>query len=165
MKKCNKCGIEKTFSEFYKNCRNKDGFECVCKVCTNLRNKEWRNQNKEKRNESHKKWRSKNPDANKNSKRRYYKKHYKRERHRSWERQGILNFSYEDYETLLESQNNCCLICGVSEETLNRPLAVDHCHTTGRVRGLLCDKCNFRVGVIESIENLGIYTKYISDDI
>ncbi len=58
--------------------------------------------------------------------------------------------SVSDYEEMLAKQNYSCKICGVSaeEEKLrtSKRLAVDHCHTTGRVRGLLCRKCNTGLG-------------------
>lgn len=47
----------------------------------------------------------------------------------------------EDYERLLAGQGGCCAICGAQPRT-DRPLDVDHCHETGRVRGLLCNPCN-----------------------
>jgi hypothetical protein len=45
--------------------------------------------------------------------------------------------------------NGCCQVCGVAEEELNKRLAVDHCHTTGKVRGLLCGKCNTALGQLD----------------
>ena len=49
----------------------------------------------------------------------------------------------EDYRRMLSKQNGACAICKqVSQETL----AIDHCHTTGKVRGLLCRKCNTGLG-------------------
>lgn len=48
-----------------------------------------------------------------------------------------------DYQKMLAEQKGVCKICGV-EETVN--LSVDHCHTTGTVRGLLCKKCNVGIG-------------------
>lgn len=60
----------------------------------------------------------------------------------------------EDYLNMLESQQGVCAICkqasparsrrGVSED---RRLSVDHCHETGKVRGLLCTKCNTGLGM------------------
>lgn len=54
----------------------------------------------------------------------------------------------EKYERLLKKQNNVCMICKGSNENLrwNGRLAIDHCHKTGKVRGLLCDKCNKGLG-------------------
>jgi len=56
------------------------------------------------------------------------------------------------YEAILEHQGGVCAICGKAETMINsgskrlQPLAVDHCHKTGRVRGLLCAKCNHALG-------------------
>ena len=47
------------------------------------------------------------------------------------------------YETLLSSQNNLCAICKMPNKKLN----VDHCHKTNEVRGILCNKCNFLIGL------------------
>lgn len=51
----------------------------------------------------------------------------------------------DEYNRLLRIQDYCCAICGVHEILLPRKLAVDHCHTTGKIRGLLCSSCNSRV--------------------
>jgi len=52
----------------------------------------------------------------------------------------------KDYEEMLASQQNKCFVCPtVHEEGL--PLHVDHCHDTGIVRGLLCQKCNWALGM------------------
>jgi Recombination endonuclease VII len=54
--------------------------------------------------------------------------------------------SLEEYEQLLVRQNGACPICG--KQTTKR-LCVDHCHATGRVRGLLCSKCNLGIGQLD----------------
>jgi hypothetical protein len=51
-----------------------------------------------------------------------------------------LGISDTDYAALLEAQEGGCAICGNSPKT--RRLSVDHDHATGRVRGLLCHRCN-----------------------
>lgn len=51
--------------------------------------------------------------------------------------------SCEEYEDFRNRASGFCEICGVSEERLYRQMLVlDHCHSTGRVRGMLCQKCN-----------------------
>lgn len=52
----------------------------------------------------------------------------------------------EQYDAMLEAQNNGCAICGVSPEQNGRRLDIDHCHTSGKVRGLLCTNCNTGIG-------------------
>ena len=50
-----------------------------------------------------------------------------------------------EYTQMLEVQGGVCAICGCPCAT-GRRLAVDHCHTTGKVRGLLCGNCNKGLG-------------------
>ena len=58
-----------------------------------------------------------------------------------------------EYNTMLEAQNGVCAICGQSETRIKfgRPtmLAVDHNHKTGKVRQLICSKCNMAIGLID----------------
>lgn len=51
----------------------------------------------------------------------------------------------DEYEAMEKSQNYSCKICG-GKQTDGRGLAVDHCHSTGKIRGLLCSKCNRALG-------------------
>jgi hypothetical protein len=48
---------------------------------------------------------------------------------------------------MLKAQNYKCAICGNEDEVEGRKLAIDHCHSEGRVRGLLCGKCNRGLGL------------------
>lgn len=59
--------------------------------------------------------------------------------------------SLDDYQNLLDSQGGVCAICKEPETTLSnagyvKNLSVDHCHNTGKVRGLLCHHCNTAIG-------------------
>ena len=56
------------------------------------------------------------------------------------------NITIEDYEALVKRAGNCCEICGVHQDDLSEKLCVDHCHETGKVRGLLCKTCNSAIG-------------------
>lgn len=64
----------------------------------------------------------------------------------------------EDYEAMLEVQEYTCWICHKDEERKREDgtplsLSVDHCHVSGRVRGLLCTKCNTALGLFrEDVE-------------
>jgi hypothetical protein len=51
----------------------------------------------------------------------------------------------EDYETMLKIQNNKCAIC--EGPPLKQMFCIDHCHKTGKIRGLLCHKCNSGLGL------------------
>lgn len=64
-----------------------------------------------------------------------------------WSRRGITE---EVYTAISEEQNGLCAICR-KEESKQRSgrtvrLSIDHCHSTGRVRGLLCSRCNEAIG-------------------
>lgn len=48
----------------------------------------------------------------------------------------------EQYDTMLRLQNHQCAICGKTPAENGKRLAIDHCHKTTKVRGLLCYRCN-----------------------
>jgi len=51
-----------------------------------------------------------------------------------------------EYDTMLEQQEGCCKVCGTDEPGGQGRFHVDHNHTTGKVRGLLCSECNTGLG-------------------
>ena len=53
----------------------------------------------------------------------------------------------EEYDALFEAQGGVCAICG--SPPTKRLLDTDHCHATGRIRGLLCSPCNVAVGMVK----------------
>lgn len=59
----------------------------------------------------------------------------------------------QGYDALLKSQGGVCAICGRTSTT-GRNLAVDHDHTSGRIRGLLCDSCNGGLGLLQDSEEI-----------
>jgi hypothetical protein len=61
----------------------------------------------------------------------------------------LYGLSVSEYEEMYNEAGGCCQVCGVKESELNRRLAVDHCHSTGKVRGLLCGKCNTALGQLD----------------
>ena len=69
------------------------------------------------------------------------------------QRSYILNKKYgitiEEYDKMLVNQSYSCFICNIHKDKLDRALAVDHCHKTGKVRGLLCGNCNRFLGQID----------------
>lgn len=60
-------------------------------------------------------------------------------------RHHLYGLTLEQYEFLLREQRGRCAICG-TERNGEVALAVDHDHSTGRVRGILCDPCNIGIG-------------------
>jgi excisionase family DNA binding protein len=60
-----------------------------------------------------------------------------------------------EYERLYKEQNGVCAICSLPETVANRStLSIDHSHSTGRVRGLLCNSCNTALGFFKDSEEL-----------
>ena len=71
----------------------------------------------------------------------------------------------EFYDFMLEYQGHSCGICRKPAAELSRRLAVDHCHATGRVRGLLCGNCNTALGMFkDSRESLRRAERWIMTD-
>ncbi len=77
---------------------------------------------------------------------------------REYQRRYEYGLEPSEYEAMVELQDGRCAICRQA-----RVLCVDHCHTTGTVRGLLCKSCNVTVGRAEAdafwIEGLRMYVQ------
>jgi hypothetical protein len=94
----------------------------------------------ERYRETQRNWRRKHKDV---ARAQYFKKFY--------------NITLEQYAEMAKNNNNKCSICG-----LETKLYVDHSHITGKVRGLLCHKCNTGLGFFnDSIDNLKKAADYI----
>jgi hypothetical protein len=66
-----------------------------------------------------------------------------------------------EYANMHKKQKGQCKICSKMPETT---LCVDHCHKTGRIRGLLCSQCNHLLGLsYENIEILKMSIKYLKE--
>lgn len=128
--KCSTCKIEKPIDEFYKNKRHKNGHQSSCKICSHRNAIVSSKKHKEKRYEYNKSWRKNNPQK--------IKQH--RLKTKLKQQYGI---SLEERNYLFTAQNGLCKIC-----VENKATDVDHCHQTGRVRGLLCRACNNAIGLL-----------------
>jgi len=117
------------------------------KVRAYEKRREWAKANAERVREYNRKWYNSNKEyADRLSRDAYYKLKY-----------GI---TVADYEAMLTKQNGCCCICGkdrASPSGRHKHFSVDHCHATGRVRGLLCTGCNAKLGWFE------LHTKAIEE--
>jgi len=117
---CKKCLAEYPKEDFHKSVNHKTGIHTSCKYCRN------------KSLKTHKKY---NPQQ--------ARKHMI---------QYEFNLSWEEYESFYYKQKECCAICSTplklhSGIDVEFPVAhVDHCHGTGKVRGLLCSACNLGIG-------------------
>lgn len=66
-----------------------------------------------------------------------------------WRRMGVKDMTCELYVRTFKKQGSGCGVCGWKPRQGGRLLAVDHDHRTGRFRGLLCGKCNSKLGHFE----------------
>jgi hypothetical protein len=83
---------------------------------------------------------------------------------RAYRREHNLRTQYhidsDIYDNMLNEQGGACAICGAQCLT-GRRLAVDHDHNTGKVRGLLCFRCNASLGIYEKYKT--VLEKYLLD--
>lgn len=125
----------------------------------NERSREWYKKNKDRVAEERRiqatEWRRNNPDKAKDA---YLKRKY--------------NISLEEYQQLLQLQNYVCAICKEPESKVDHKaektnsLTVDHCHKTGEIRGLLCDRCNRAIGLFhDDPKLLEFATNYLRTEI
>lgn len=127
MKACKKCRVEKPRSEFHSNRGHKDGLQGYCKPCEIIRVREYTLQHpaevkayriKYNLNNAEQRWGN-------NIRLKY----------------GITKVQYHE---MFVAQNKSCAIC--QRPRGERKLHVDHCHVTGKIRGLLCNRCNTMLG-------------------
>lgn len=125
-----------------------------CKQCKRDYAKEYKKNNKEMIMDKIHKDRMDNPEKWDE----IYKKAYIKRKDRYGSLLSLLKvcesrgITLDDYQRMLEKQNNKCAICN-EQETRKNPhsdgvlrLCIDHCHKTGKVRGLLCHSCNTALG-------------------
>lgn len=87
--------------------------------------------------------RKRNHNRHKNTEK--YKKYVKGKKRRALIRS--YDISVEEYNNMFTEQNGKCKICGIHQSTIGKSLSIDHNHYTGKVRGLICQKCNSILGL------------------
>ena len=126
----------------------RDGHRGECKSCSREKNRRNYWKNRDAIIERVRQWRIENPEKYAALQRRT--KERNPDRVRASNRRGHLERKYglslEDFDFLVIAQNNLCALCGRPDE---QGLHVDHDHITGRVRGLLCGKCNKAIGLLD----------------
>jgi Autographiviridae endonuclease VII len=89
--------------------------------------------------------------------------HTHKDNHKNTQLKSDFGITLEQYKEKLKNQNNCCAICKSLPKN-NRMLSVDHCHKTGKVRGLLCSGCNSGLGYFkDNINIIAIAIKYLQN--
>lgn len=129
MKRCPSCATEKSLSEFHVRKSRGGQPASRCKPCSRDAQREWRRRQ---------------PD--------YDRRRYQALKVETRERHLVRKYgvTLADYEAMLAKQNGRCAICCAPEaEQRNGVFHVDHCHATGRVRGLLCRGCNHVLGHVK----------------
>lgn len=62
----------------------------------------------------------------------------------------VYGMSRVEYDALLNKQQGRCAVCGTKEvKGIAKQMHVDHCHVSGKIRGLLCMRCNTALGWYE----------------
>lgn len=126
----------------------KSGKMAICKPCKQAKTYAWRVKNPQVYNGLAAEWRKKNPDKQHATE---IKRHY--------------GLSLEDYNALLVKQDMKCALCDVQHDTTKKRgrLYVDHDHSTGKVRALLCHNHNVMLGhAQDSIEMLQKAIDYLN---
>ncbi len=123
----------------------------LCKSCYDKWLKSVNPEYKQKQLSNTLQWAAKNPDRMKiiynrrQAKEKADPNRFINQRNKLLKRYGL---AHETYLILLETQNNSCKLC-FRKPKLHR-FHVDHCHTTGIVRGILCHQCNWYMGTIDA---------------
>ena len=77
--------------------------------------------------------------------------------HKDWTRNWYLRrdfgISLDNYKQVLSAQGGVCILCGGRNKS-GWDLAVDHCHASGKIRGLLCSSCNTGLGMFKDSPDL-----------
>lgn len=118
--------------------------------------REWYLKNKEKVLAQAKAWQDANPERTRENVMRWKAENPERAKvhgQKACRKQRLKQFDLttEQYEEMLHAQNSQCAIC-TQPCSSGRRLAIDHNHKTGKVRGLLCTRCNIRLGMIENVQ-------------
>lgn len=142
--KCTKCHLVKPNNLFYKCKAIKRGRRSTCKACDANKMRAYKAADPEKYRNYVRVWHKKNPA-----------------KIAALKRKSAYGITQKDYDDILLKQNGVCAICKRPCAS-GRRLAVDHCHSSDKVRGLLCSKCNMGIGMAnESVSTLTAMIEYI----
>lgn len=177
LKTCSKCSEKLPITNFYRNSQSYDNHRPDCKKCLNSLQQLYYNKNSDTIKERVKKYRNKNSRKIKDYRKKYYLANKEKLKEQAKDRyfnrggkdnsrnaklQKAYNISLDEYNTIFAEQGNCCAICRRQKCKTGKSMAVDHCHVTGKIRGILCANCNRSLGVLgESIEILTNMISYL----
>lgn len=158
-RKCRTCGqmFPATKQYFYQNLENKDRIEYTCKTCSKQKNAEAYKKRKaddpsfstRKREQAYQRYHE-DIEKGREIRKKAYKKAWqdpeKRAKKYMKARGGGAKLSIDQYEEMLARQGNACAICQSKDAGGIRGWNIDHCHSTRRVRFILCCHCNRGLG-------------------
>ena len=93
------------------------------------------------------------------------KKRYDPKKKRERDLKKLFGITLDQYDNMLEEQKHMCAICNTTDTNFSngKHFHVDHDHNTGKVRGLLCGKCNVALGLVgDNISTLQSMITYLS---
>lgn len=129
IKTCTKCKRTLHLEDFKRDRTKPDGLQSQCNDCRKL----WRQENKQYQKDYFLRNKERYKASQKNS---HLRKHF--------------GLSLQEYKLRLQQQAGVCAICGLKEWRTVKgtvcSLSVDHNHKTGKIRELLCDRCNLIIG-------------------
>ena len=141
MKRCKKCGALKPLDEFYRCAGTRDGHRGDCKPCNLAAKHDRYMANPAKVKAQVKRWQQANAERVNATQRLRRAKPEVKLQARAAHLMRKFGLTLEEYDAMLEAQGGGCFICGrPPREDIS--LHVDHDHSTGRVRGILCFSCN-----------------------
>jgi hypothetical protein len=133
MKSCTKCKEIKPLTEFYNHVKH--GPRPECKACTKLRSANIWKDKKEELTLRNRNW----LDNNKERRKKYTKVQNLKRKY---------GLTLEQYEAMLLAQRGKCPICNKELDACAQK-DVDHCHNTGKIRDILCSNCNKGLGCFD----------------
>lgn len=158
-KKCSTCKLFKEVDLFNRDKGKKDCLMSRCRDCVKSYQKLWVKDNVERVKNKNSEWRAVNNEALKANKKKYYQLNKEKILQQNREKYAkdpnyfkdidlkkTYGINLDQYNNLLSRQGESCAICKRPKNEFTKALAVDHCHKTGKIRGLLCANCNRAVG-------------------
>jgi hypothetical protein len=154
VKRCSKCRLVKPLDDFYVMRAARDGHRPNCKVCESAARRAKYRENPKREVERVLAWQRANKERHLAAQRRRRQKPERKRKEREGHLLRKFGNTLDEYDRLLKEQGGGCGICGAPHPETGS-FHVDHDHETGRVRGLLCFRCNAGLGQFdESVEKL-----------
>lgn len=75
-----------------------------------------------------------------------------------------LGITQQERQSIIDSQGGKCKACGSDDPKSKKGFVIDHCHTSGKIRGALCTQCNVALGMVnDSKERLQQLMRYLNE--